>query len=156
MTFRAGIRSGARFRNANSNQGDLKMKATVHFTAKDGAEATINGGTRALDALEALFENAGIKWNEQIGTWDAGFYEQPRPTVKILSTREIHDLLMQQADLRAPENDIAGVLMQLASELLEAAVELEDWSPTCCKYHSTGGNITMGCGGDDARTWRAK
>jgi hypothetical protein len=49
--------------------------ATIYFTAKDGAEAQITGDTKALDAIEELFESAGIKWNERIGTWDAGFYE---------------------------------------------------------------------------------
>jgi len=49
--------------------------STVYFTAKNGAEATITGDVKALDAIEKLFKRAGIRWNEQIGTWDEGYYD---------------------------------------------------------------------------------
>ena len=47
----------------------------VSFTAMTGHEAEIVGDEAAVRAIEEIFERAGVKFNEQIGTWDEGFYE---------------------------------------------------------------------------------
>lgn len=48
----------------------------ISFTAKDGSEAVIKGDEQAIEAIECAFERAGIKWNEQVETWDEGFYKR--------------------------------------------------------------------------------
>lgn len=50
------------------------MKATVFFTSIGGYEAQITGDEPALRAIEEIFERAGIKFNEQVETWDEGYY----------------------------------------------------------------------------------
>ncbi len=49
---------------------------SIYFTAKDGSTAKITGDLRALEAIEAALEKAGIKFNEHIETWDEGFYKE--------------------------------------------------------------------------------
>ena len=51
----------------------------MSFTAKDGTEASIVGHVNALEAIEKAFEKAGIKYNDDIETWDEGFYDARVP-----------------------------------------------------------------------------
>lgn len=48
----------------------------ISFTAKNGAEAEINGDGKAIAAIERAFRRAGIKFNREVETWDEGFYTQ--------------------------------------------------------------------------------
>lgn len=48
----------------------------VHFTDKDGNECKIFGDSRAIEVLEKIMQKAGIRWNEEVGTWDAGYYKR--------------------------------------------------------------------------------
>lgn len=59
-------------------KSNKSLSATLYFTAKDGSEATVTGNAKALDAIEAIFEKAGVKYNEQIECWDEGFYESTK------------------------------------------------------------------------------
>jgi hypothetical protein len=50
----------------------------ISFTSIGGYTATITGEEPALRAIEEAFERAGIKFNEEVGAWDEGYYSQPR------------------------------------------------------------------------------
>jgi len=50
------------------------LSAKIFFTSLDGYEAQITGDEPALRAIEEALERAGIRFNEQVGTWDEGFY----------------------------------------------------------------------------------
>ncbi len=52
----------------------MSIKLAIYFTAQDGSTAEISGDQNALDAIEKLFEESGVKFNETLETWDAGFY----------------------------------------------------------------------------------
>ncbi len=60
------------------------MTNDVFFTTKDGWDARITGDQRAVEALVCLIQRAGIRYNENVGTWDEGYYnDTPKP-------RQIH------------------------------------------------------------------
>jgi hypothetical protein len=54
------------------------ITTTIYFTAKNGADAQITGDSEAIDAIEKIFKKAGVRWNDSVETWDAGFYETKR------------------------------------------------------------------------------
>jgi len=65
------------------------MRATIYFTALDGSEAEITGADAALEAIEKAFKKAGIKFNEQVETWDEGFYDTPKPKWKVTKSGSV-------------------------------------------------------------------
>ena len=54
------------------------MIIETSFTSKDGSECLIRGQSNAVEAIENMFEAAGIDWNEAVGTWDAGYYRKTK------------------------------------------------------------------------------
>jgi len=52
----------------------------------------------------------------------------------ILSSEDIVSFLYTQAGLRAPENDMAGALIDAANKLRKEAIELGDWDEASVKY----------------------
>ncbi len=54
----------------------MPIKYTLHFTSKDGSEAQITGDVNALNAIERAFERTGIRFNENVGCWDEGYYKR--------------------------------------------------------------------------------
>ena len=53
------------------------MNSTTYFTNKDGRACKITGDDEAVTSLNAILESAGLEWNEEMGTWDEGFYREP-------------------------------------------------------------------------------
>jgi hypothetical protein len=53
------------------------VQYTIFFTAQDGSQAKITGDDNAISAIEKAFKRAGIKYNDQVETWDEGFYKKP-------------------------------------------------------------------------------
>ncbi len=51
------------------------IEIAICFTSIGGYEAKITGDEPAIRAVEEAFERAGIRYNEQIETWDEGFYK---------------------------------------------------------------------------------
>lgn len=51
------------------------MDSETFVTFKSGDDCKIIGNEKAIDRMIELLEKAGFKWNEQICTWDEGFYE---------------------------------------------------------------------------------
>lgn len=59
------------------------LSARISFTAIGGYEAEITGDEAAIRAIEEAFERAGIKFNEEICTWDEGFYDSTPGVAKL-------------------------------------------------------------------------
>jgi ABC-type transport system substrate-binding protein len=56
----------------------MSVRFTIYFTATNGDSAFITGGQQAIDEIEAAFKKAGIRFNTQVETWDAGFYKSTK------------------------------------------------------------------------------
>jgi hypothetical protein len=53
----------------------IKVTLSAYFTAKNGETAMITGDHGAIEAIEKIFEAAGVKFNDEVETWDEGYYE---------------------------------------------------------------------------------
>lgn len=51
------------------------MEYTIYVTAADGSSARIVGDVAAVEAITAVLDAAGIRYDEQVETYDFGFYK---------------------------------------------------------------------------------
>jgi hypothetical protein len=56
------------------------IEYTIFFTSVGGYSAKITGDELALSAIEEAFERAGIKFNDELETWDEGYYTEEKAT----------------------------------------------------------------------------
>ena len=52
------------------------IELCVYFTAKDGSTCKITGDQKAIVVIERIFEAHGVHYNEQVETWDEGYYQE--------------------------------------------------------------------------------
>lgn len=67
----------------------------VFFTAKSGAECKITGDLAAVERITAILAARGVQFNEEIETWDEGFYDSTpkKPHAKPGTNRDLIDEL---------------------------------------------------------------
>jgi hypothetical protein len=51
------------------------MEYTIYVTAADGSGAKITGDMAAVEAVTAVLDAAGVRYDEQVETYDFGFYK---------------------------------------------------------------------------------
>ncbi len=54
----------------------------IYVTGADGSEAKITGEGKALASIEQALAYMGAGWNEEVETWDFGFYSDDRASTK--------------------------------------------------------------------------
>ncbi len=59
----------------------MNAEIGIYFTSLDGSSAKIVGNEAAILAIEDAFTRAGIKFNDELETWDEGYYYSTNPTV---------------------------------------------------------------------------
>jgi hypothetical protein len=54
----------------------MTTKETIYFTGIDGQFAEITGPSVVIDAMEAIFRDAGCRFSKSVESWHDGFYDE--------------------------------------------------------------------------------
>ena len=88
----------------------------IYVTGADGSEAKITGEGKALASIEQALAYMGAGWNEEVETWDFGFYSDDRATAK--RPRAIYKIIGEIIAAR----ETGRVPLKLVDALIQAVV----------------------------------